>query len=189
MSTLPKTHLTPEEYLEIERKAEFKNEYLNGEMFAIASAQEAHILIAANTFAALRPQLRQKGCQVVTADLRVHVHSTGLYAYPDVVAYCGEPQLLDEHMDTLLNPVLIAEFLSPSTEIYDRTRKWEQYQSVESLREYLLISSDRVHVDLYTRQADRRWMLSSAGQLEDNLEIPSLGCALKLTDIYDQIQF
>jgi len=189
MSTLPKTHLTPEEYLEIERKAEFKSEYCQGKMFAMAGASLAHTLVAGNAFESLRQQLRPRGCQVVAADLRVYVGSTGLYTYPDLVAYWGEPQLLDQHMDTLLNPALIAEVLSPSTEIYYRTRKWEQYQSIDALREYLLISSDRAHVDLFTRQRNGRWQLSSAGRLEDTLEIPSFECYLRLTDLYDKVKF
>jgi len=95
----------------------------------------------------------------------------------------------DDQLDTLLNPVLIIEILSLSTKMYDRTRKWEQYQSIESLQEYLLISSDRTHADLYSRQQNGRWMFSSASRIEDTLEIPSLGCALKLSAIYDQVKF
>ncbi len=188
MSTLSKTHLTPEEYLEIERKAEFKSEYCEGKMFAMAGASLAHTLVAGNAFETLRQQLRPRGCQVVAADLRVRVGSTGLYTYPDLVAYCGEPQLLDQHMDTLLNPTLIVEVLSPSTEIYDRTRKWEQYQSIDALREYLLISSDRVHVDLFTRQPNGRWQVSSASRLEDTLELASVGCTLRVCDLYDKVE-
>ena len=189
MSSLPKTYLTPEEYLQIERQAEYKSEYFQGEMFARSLAGFSHYLIATNVLVELDPQLRPRGWQVVVADLRVHIRSTGFYTYPDLVARCGEPRFLDDQLDTLLNPVLIIEILSLSTEMYDRTRKWEQYQSIESLQEYLLTSSDRTHADLYSRQQNGRWMFSSASRIEDTLEIPSLGCALKLSAIYDQVKF
>jgi len=187
MSSLPRSYLAPEEYLAIERKAEYKSEYFRGEMLAVAGAGLNHNQIASNALILLGQQLRLKGFRTVGWDMRVHVRATGLYSYPDVVVFCGAPQLQDEHLDTLLNPTLIGEVLSPTTEIYDRTRKWERYQSIESLREYLLISSDRRHADLFTLQPSGRWLLSSASLLEDSLEIPSLGCSLPLSELYDQV--
>src|SRR6266404_1708800 len=154
MSSVPKTFLTPEQYLEIERKAEFKSEYFQGEMFAMAGAREAHNLIALNLAAALHPQLRARPCRAYISDMRVRVSATGLYTYPDILVVCGEPQFLDERRDTLLNPNLIVEVLSPSTEAYDRGRKFEHYRSVESLSEYLLVSSERIIAELFTRQPD-----------------------------------
>ncbi|MGO9258135.1 MAG: Uma2 family endonuclease [Bryobacteraceae bacterium] len=189
MSTLPKTYLTPEEYLEIERKAEYKSEYYQGEMLAMAGASMAHNRVVGNTFAVLWQQLESRQCEVFMGDQRVHVRATGLYAYPDVVAYCGDPQLLDTHMDTLLNPSLIVEVLSPSTETYDRNLKFEQYKSIESLREYLLVSSEQARADLHTRQPDGQWLLTSVSRLEDTLEIPSLGCMLRLADLYKKVKF
>src|SRR4051812_40698878 len=138
MSTQPKPHLTPEQYLEIERAAEYKSEYFDGEMFAMSGAREAHNVVAMNIGAELREQLRQKPCRVYPSDMRVRVSSTGLYTYPDVVAVCDKPQFADEVTDTLLNPVLVVEVLSPSTEAYDRGRKFDHYKTIESLREYLL---------------------------------------------------
>jgi Uma2 family endonuclease len=119
--------------------------------------------------------------------MRARVSATGLYTYPDVVVVCGEPQFLDERRDTLLNPSLLIEVLSASTEAYDRGRKFEHYRSIESLREYLLVASDRVHADLYTRQPDGRWLLTSAGRLEDSLELQSIGCRLALADLYEKV--
>jgi Uma2 family endonuclease len=116
VSTQPKTFLTLEQYLEIERKAEFKSEYYRGEMFAMARASWAHNLLVAHLLRDIGQQLRGKPCEVYPSDMRVRVSSTGLYTYPDVVAVCGEPRLLDNQFDTLLNPHLIAEVLSPSTE-------------------------------------------------------------------------
>src|SRR5215471_2641510 len=147
MSTLPGTYLTPEQYLEIERKAEFKSEYYQGEMFAMAGARRNHIRLVTNTVASMHPQLRGGECEVYSNDMRVCVSSAGLYTYPDIVVACGKPQFLDGELDTLLNPVSIIEVLSPSTEAYDRGRKFALYRSLESLREYVLLSSDRVQVE------------------------------------------
>ena len=150
MATHPKTFLTPEQYLEIERKAEFKSEYYQGEMFAMGGARWTHNRLVANLIALLHQQLRSHPCQTVPSDMRVQVEATGMYTYPDAIVVCGEPQFLDETRDTLLNPSLIVEVLSPSTEFYDRVRKFEHYRAVESVSEYLLISSERVSVELYT---------------------------------------
>jgi Uma2 family endonuclease len=189
VSTQPKTFLTPEQYLEIERKAEYKSEYFRGEMFAMAGASLAHNTLVANSIGVLHGKLRAGPCRVLPSDMRVRVSSTGLYTYPDVVAVCGEPKLLDNQLDTLLNPHLIIEMLSPSTEAYGRGRKFEHYQSIESLREYLLLASDRVHADLFTRQPDGRWLLTSATRLEDSLDLQSVGCSLDLAGLYERVDF
>jgi len=189
VSTQPKTFLTPEQYLEIERKAEYKSEYYRGEMFAMAGASREHNLLVAHLLRDLGNQLRGKPCEVYPSDMRVRVSSTGLYIYPDVVAVCGEPRLLDNQMDILLNPRVIIEVLSPSTEAYDRGRKFEHYQSIDSFKEYLLLASDRVHADLFTRQPDGRWLLTSATHLEDSLDLQSVGCSLALAGLYEKIDF
>jgi Uma2 family endonuclease len=188
MATQPKTFLTPQQYLEIERKADYKSEYFNGEMFAIAGAREAHNLLVANLVRELGEQFRMRPCRVYPGDVRVHVKSTGLYTYPDVTAVCGARNFIDDRTDTLLNPALSVEVLSPSTEACDRGRKFGQYQSIESLREYLLVASDRMHVDLYARQADGRWMLTSASLPEDSLTLESVGAKLLLSDLYEKVE-
>ena len=187
MSSQPKTFLTGEDYLELERQAERKSEYCQGEMFAMAGASLAHHVLAMNLAAILHAQLRRRPCQVYPSDMRVHVTATGLYTYPDVTVVCGKPQLADEHADTLLNPSFIAEVLSPSTEGYDRGRKFEHYRSIASLTEYLVVAQDRVHVDLYTRQQDGGWVLSEASGLEETLELRCLGCRLALADLYEKV--
>ena len=187
MSTNPKTYLTPEQYLEIDRKAEHKSEYYDGEMLAMSGASLPHNQLVRNLMGQLYQQLRRSQCSVLPSDMRVRVSATGLYTYPDVVAYCGEPQLMDKELDTLLNPSLIVQVLSPSTEAYDRGRKFEHYQSIESLTEYLLVSSDRVHVDLFTRQPDRGWLLTSVDQLEGSLDLQSVGARLSLADLYENV--
>jgi Uma2 family endonuclease len=187
MSTLPKAFLTPEQYLEIERSAERRSEYYRGEMFAMAGAGLAHNVLVANLVAGLHAQLRSRPCRVLPSDMRVLVAATGLYTYPDATVVCGEPQFTDQRFDTLTNPNLIVEVLSPSTEAYDRGRKFEQYGAIASLQEYLLVASDRVHVDLYTRQADGRWLLTSANRLEGKLELESVNCRVALAELYEKV--
>jgi Uma2 family endonuclease len=189
VSTRANSFITPEQYLEIERKAEYKSEYINGEMFAMAGAKRVHNLIVANLVARLNEQFRSRPCEVYPSEMRVHVPATGLYAYPDVAAVCGEPQFLDDQEDTLLNPSLLVEVLSPSTEAYDRSRKFELYKSVESVREYLLVTADRPHADLYTRQPDGRWLLASADTTESVLTLESVGAQLTLGDLYEKVEF
>jgi Uma2 family endonuclease len=189
MATQPKTYLTPEQYLEIERKAEFKSEYYQGEMFAMSGAREPHNLIVWNLSTELGVQLRKRPCRAYVADMRVRVGATGLYTYPDVAAVCGEPQFLDETRDTLLNPSLIVEVLSPSTEAYDRVRKFKHYRSVESVIEYLMVASESISTELYTRQPDGRWLLAAADRLEDTLDLQSVGAHLSLADLYEKVDF
>src|SRR5579862_428057 len=177
MSTSPKTFLTPEEYLEIERKAEFKSEYYQGEMFAMAGARRAHNLLAGNAFAELHGQLRRRPCEVYSNDMRVCVSATGLYTYPDVVVACETPRFLEDAVpDTLVNPTVIIEVLSANTEAYDRGKKFDHYRALESLREYLLVSSDRVQIERYSRQSGGQWLLTAVNRLEDSIELESAGC-------------
>jgi Uma2 family endonuclease len=187
VSTQSGSFLTPEQYLEIERKAEYKSEYYRGEMFAMAGASWNHNLLVAHLLRDIGQQLRGKPCEICPSDMRVRVSSTGLYTYPDLVAVCGAPKLLDDRMDTLLNPHLIIEVLSPSTEAYNRGRKFEHYQSIDSFREYLMVASDRIHADLFTRQADGRWLLTSAKRLEDSIDLQSIGCSVSLDALYEKI--
>ena len=188
MSTHAKPFLTPEQYLEIERNAECKSEYYQGEMFAMGGARYAHNVLAGNITASLHQQLRRGRCTVSSSGLRVLSSATGLYTYPDVVVAC-EPKFLDGNFDVLLNPVLLVEVLSPSTEAYDRGRKFKHYRAIASLQAYLMVSSDCVQADLYTRQPDGDWLLTSASQLEDVLSLPSIACQLTLADLYEKVDF
>jgi Uma2 family endonuclease len=182
-----KTFLTQEQYLEIERKAEFKSEYYQGEMFAMAGAKEGHNLVVGNVHGELRQQLRPRPCRAYMSDMRVRVSPSGFYTYPDVTIVCGEPQFLDEQRDTLLNPNLIVEVLSPSTEAYDRGRKFKHYRSVESINQYLLVSSEQIGAELFTRQPDGSWHLITVSRLEDWLDLQSVGCRLALADVYQKV--
>jgi Uma2 family endonuclease len=189
MSTLPKTYLTPEQYLEIERKAEFKSEYYQGEMFAMAGASWAHSQIVANAVRELGNRLGDGPCQPLSNDLRVCVKPVGLYTYPDVVVVCGKPKFVENTFDTLLNPTVIIEVLSDSTEAYDRDKKFQLYRSLESLAEYVMISSKRSYVERYTREQDGTWNYSAKTSLEDTIDLRSVDCHLPLASLYKRVEF
>ncbi|MDT5121147.1 MAG: hypothetical protein QOC96_629 [Acidobacteriota bacterium] len=188
MSRQAKTYITPEEYLALEREAEYKSEYCDGEIFAMTGASRKHNLIALNIGAELRDQLKGRQCEAYANDMRVHVPATGLYTYPDVVVVCGEPQLEDEHFDTLLNPVLIVEVLSKSTARYDRSGKFGDYRSISSFAEYLLVAQDEYRVEHYAKQPDARWLLTEYRALEDVIQLDSIQCSLPLKEIYDKVE-
>lgn len=178
--------ITPAEYLEAERRAETKSEYLAGQVYAMTGASMRHNLIVANLVSSLHAQLKGRLCSVLPSDMRLHV-PTGLYTYPDVTVVCGTPQLEDEHLDTLLNPTLLIEVLSDSTERYDRGRKAEHYRRIESLVEYLLIGQHEARIERYRRQGDREWVLSEAIGVDEQIELSSINCVLTLRDVYDRV--
>jgi len=188
MASHPKTFFTPEEYLRLEREAEYRNEYFNGQIFAMAGASPEHVLIVSNVVTQLNLQLRDGPCTVYSTDLRVRVSYTGLYTYPDVVVICDELQFADDEKDTVLNPSLIVEVLSPSTKDYDRGEKFEHYRTLTSLMEYILIAQDKHHVEQFVRQPDNRWLLSETNQLDGIIELDSIGCELALTEIYNKVK-
>ena len=189
MSTQPKPSLTPAEYLAIERGAEYKSEYYAGEMFAMAGASWEHNQIVANLVRTLGNVLDGSPCQAVPSDMRVKVEETGLYTYPDVVVVCEEPQFEDKVFDTLLNPTVLVEVLSESTEKYDRGKKTGHYRRLESLREYLLVAQDEPRVEHYTRRDDGDWVLSDAIGLEAVVKLAAAGAGLTLAEIYARVQF
>jgi Uma2 family endonuclease len=187
MSQQIKSYVSPEEYLALERKAEYKSEYLHGEIFAMTGASRKHNLIAVNTASSLNQQLRGRPCEVYVSDMRVKVAASGLYTYPDVVVVCGQPQFEDDYLDTLLNPTVLFEILSKSTERYDRIAKSDYYRTLESLTEHLLIAQDEVHVEHYVKQADGQWSLSELHSIDAAIELPSISCSLALRDVYDKV--
>ncbi len=188
MSSHPETALlSPEEFLEAERRAETKHEYYDGEIVALSGASLPHNRIVANLIAALHPQLRDTTCSVFPSDLRVWNPARRSYTYPDVVVVCGEPQASDERRDVLLNPTLLIEVLSESTESRDRGEKAEGIRRLESLQEYLLVSQAEVRVERYRRYGERQWMLTEALDRGDVLELDSIGCTLALQDVYQNV--
>lgn len=189
MSAVPKTKLTEAEYLAKERQAEFKSEFYRGEMFAMSGASREHILIAGNSAREIGNQFKGRCCEVYSNDMRVKVSATGLYTYPDVVIVCGEPEFFDAEVDTLLNPTVLIEVLSPTTESYDRGAKAEQYRRIPSLREHVLIAQDRPHVEVLIRQADGSWLLRETSDLDQVVNLPSVSVNLPMREIYDRITF
>ncbi len=182
------TYLTPEEYLTFERKATTKSEYLRGQIIAMSGASFAHNFITADIVTHLNIQLMGGECQVAASDMRVKATQTASYFYPDVVVICGEPRAEDDNFDILLNPTLIVEVLSPSTEAYDRGEKFEHYQHIASLKEYILVSQDKVHVEQYRRQGEQ-WLLTEFREIEEVLSLLSIDCELRLRDVYRRVKF
>ena len=186
MATAALNHYTPEEYLALERNAEFKSEYLDGRIVAMTGATAGHNRITGAVYAELRSRLRGKPCDIFIGDMRVQVGAGRRYTYPDVVAVCGQPQFLDGTLDTLVNPALIVEVLSPSTEAYDRGEKFLHYRTIESLQEYVLVAQDRVLVERFVR-AGEFWTLSALTDLDASLELTSVGCEIPLLEIYENV--
>ena len=180
--------LSPEEYLARERKALTKSEYRSGQVYALPGASRKHNIIAVHVSGELYIQLKERSCEIYTNDMRVKVSSTGTYTYPDVVVVCEEPQFEDSHFDTLLNPTVLIEVLSPSTAAYDRGEKFASYQKLDSLCEYVLISQDKVCVEHYLRQ-EQTWDLTEFHFLSDLFRLTSIGCELSLQAIYAKVQF
>lgn len=187
MTSQPKTtYLTPEEYLAFERQAEYKNEYIDGEIVAMTGASRRHNIIGVNISGELRQQLKGRPCEAYISEMRVRIPERG-YVYPDVVVVCGEPRLEDDYLDTLLNPTVIIEILSESTERYDRTKKFAFYRTIESLNEYVLVAQDEYRIEQYTKQPDGRWLLSDHRSLSDVVELASVQCTLALREVYDKV--
>jgi Uma2 family endonuclease len=180
---------TEESYLAFERASDIRHEYVHGEVYAMAGASVKHNTIVTNVTISLGSQLRGKPCSAMSSDMRLKT-PTRMYAYPDVVVVCGKPELDDtQHVDTLLNPTLITEVLSPSTEAFDRGKKFMHYQSMTSLQEYLLIAQDEMRIDHYRRQADGKWLFESVTTQTGTLSLESIGCTLALADVYDKASF
>jgi len=178
--------VTPEAYLALERQSGERSEYLNGQVSAMTGASLAHNAIGVNVVLSLGAQLKGKPCSVYVADMRVKVSATGLYTYPDVIVVCGEPQLEDAEADTLLNPTVLIEVFSPSTEAYDRGEKFAHYRRLPPLQEYVLIGQDRVRVEHFARQGDQ-WVLTEVDDLTDSIRLRSIDCQLAIGDIYDKV--
>lgn len=187
MAVQAERHISIEEYLAVERQSEIKSEYWNGRMVAMSGASRSHNLIVVNIVSELRVQLKGRNCEIYAGDMRLRIPATNFYTYPDVIVVCGRPEFEDAETDTLLNPTLIVEVLSKSTEDYDRGRKSAYYRSLESLSEYLLVPQDRRPVEQYQRQASDRWMLTQFVDRGSALHLPSIDCELSLQEVYDKV--
>jgi Uma2 family endonuclease len=182
--------MSEEEYLAFERASEFKHEYVNGEIMDMAGASNEHILICSYTGAALIAALGDKPCNVYQNDLRIKASMFHSYRYPDIVVVCGKPKYSDDKFDTITNPTVIIEVLSPSTENEDRGKKLREYRQIESLQEYLLISQDSPVIERYMRPKEGSdWLYSEIQGMESQIKLPSLEISLALADVYKKVEF
>jgi Uma2 family endonuclease len=185
-----KPKLTFDEYLEIEGNAEFKSEFVNGWMYAMGGASPEHNQIVANIIIEFGAQLKKRPCIVYPSDLPLKVEKREHGRYPDVTVVCGEPQFhKGKYLKALLNPTVLVEVLSTSTEDFDREAKFEEYRSIPSLQEYLLIAQDRCHAEHYVRQTANQWLLTEFNDLQDTIHLPSINCRLTLSDVYDKVKW
>lgn len=189
MSAQPLPRLSPNEYLDLERKAETRSEYLDGRLYAMSGGTYSHGLIVSSLNVLLGTRLRGSQCRVTVSDVRVRISSDGPYYYPDVMAVCSPPQFADDRRDSVLNPVLIVEVLSPSTEAYDRGLKAAQYRRIDSLQEYVLVWQDQPRIEVLRRQPSGGWFLSEAIGLDSVCTLESVRCDLPLAEVYRDITF
>ena len=181
-------YLTEEEYLEFERNSEIKHEYFDGEIFAMSGASRKHNLIVANVIFSLMSQVRQRPCRVYPSDMRLKIETTKLYTYPDVMIICGHDELFaDNKEDMLLNPDVIIEVLSDSTENYDRGKKFEHYRKIVSLKEYVLISQNTRKIERFLKTEHLRWISDETDEEHTEIILESVGCALNLDEVYDKV--
>ena len=181
------TRVTPEEYLERERKAETRSEYRNGEIVAMAGASPEHARIVSNLHFRIRLGLRSGACDVFTTDLRLGVRAANLYTYPDVMITCGELELADNRRDIVLNPVVLTEVLSKSTQAYDRGDKFASYRTIPSLMEYLTVAQDNIHIEHWTGQSDREWLLTEFHDPNAVISLSSINVELRVADVYEKV--
>ncbi|HEY3418738.1 MAG TPA: Uma2 family endonuclease [Armatimonadota bacterium] len=188
MSALPEQYLSLEDYFKLDETGDCKHEYLQGAIFDMHGASENHNLIAMAVGINLGVQLRGKPCRPYPGDFRLKIEAMSLYTYPDLSVICGDTQLADGRRDTFLNPTVLVEVLSDSTEAYDRGKKAEYYRTIPSLREYLFIAQDRPHVERYRRQGND-WLFTEYSTLADEVALDSIGCTLSVAAIYEQVEF
>ncbi|HVF67188.1 MAG TPA: Uma2 family endonuclease [Pyrinomonadaceae bacterium] len=189
--SLPRTLsvFTADQYLDLERHFEIRHEFLDGTVYAMSGGSPAHSAICFNLNTTLGVQLRGTSCKGFSSDMKVRAGDASLYAYPDLTVVCGEPRFHDDHGDVLLNPVVIFEVLSRSTEAYDRGEKSERYKTIETLTDYVLVSQDRALIEHFSRQPDGTWSLTEVDGLDASLGLASINCRLPLAEVYDRIEF
>ncbi|WP_247233823.1 Uma2 family endonuclease [Telluribacter sp. SYSU D00476] len=189
MTAQPQKYYSPEEYLELEREADYKSEYYRGEIFAMAGAGHNHNRIVENLTGECYIYFKGKSCRTYSSDQRIHIPANGLYTYPDLIVVCGKNEYLDDKKDTILNPTVLIEVLSESTEAYDRGEKFHFYRSIPALKEYVLINSRAVAAEVFRKNDEGIWMLASeAYAIDKNIELASVGLTLAMQDIYAQTE-
>ncbi len=189
MATQLDTLVSPEEYLAVERESETKSEYFEGVVYAMTGASLRHIQIVSNLTTELTTQFRARPCRALPNEMKVRLPDSHKFFYPDMTVVCGKPLFHDERTDIILNPVLVIEVLSPSTEAFDRGAKFQAYQTLDSLKEYVLVAQDKPVVEQFVRQADGKWTYVAVIGLESSLLLPSVECTLNLSAVYDKVDF
>jgi Uma2 family endonuclease len=184
MATQPVSKVSEEEYLRLDRAAEYKSEYVGGEMFAMSGGTLRHAELSTSWAAELRMKLRGKNCHIYSSDARLRSSASGSYIYADISVVCGKPQLHEGASDILTNPNVVIEVLSPSTADYDRGKKFELYREIASLSEYVLTHTDAPHIEHFVRQADESWIFREYRGLESSIVLPSIDCEVRLADLY-----
>ena len=189
MSAIPKKRLTEAEYLDIEGAAEFRSEFFNGEMFAMAGASREHNELKDNLIVEIGGRLKGGPCRTYSVDMRVHVKRTGLYTYPDIVIVCGRGEF-DRYkgVDILLNPQIVIEILSESTARYDRGTKFDNFQCLPSVKEYILVSQDKMCVERFVRQPDEQWLLTTFDDPAGEFSLATIAIRIPLVDVYRGIE-
>ncbi len=187
MATQPVTKITEEEYLRLERAAEYKSEYIGGEIFPMPGGSFRHSELAVNWSTELRIKLRGFGCRVFSSDVRVRTPSTGSYVYPDVSVVSGEPVAYAGSDDVLTNPTVVVEVLSPSTARYDRGAKFELYREIPSLGDYVLVRTDSIHVEHFARQSDGSWIFREYKGDAGTITLSTINCSIRLADVYSNL--
>ena len=182
-------YISAEEYLAQERTATEKHEYYQGEIFAMSGASIAHNEILSNLFGEIAHRLKGKDCKPYGSDLRIHVPKNTLYTYPDISIICGNPVLTDNKLDTATNPAVIIELLSKSTRNYDKGEKFTLYRDIDSLKEYILVDTEKIHVEKHLRYADNSWQLTDYKTVEDSFTVETIHLSFLLKDIYEGVAF
>jgi Uma2 family endonuclease len=188
MASNPVTKVTEEQYLAMDRAAEVHSEFLDGQMWAMSGGSWSHLTLQANIVGDLVSALRGTDCRALTSDLHLRVVPGRVYSYPDVAVVCGKPRFADDRHDVLLNPTVVFEVLSPSTESYDRGAKLQNYLRIESLKDYILVEQDKIHAEHYSRELVGAWTFRVYDRLEENLKLDSIGVSLPLARIYDRVE-
>jgi Uma2 family endonuclease len=189
MSAQPSQYLTLQQYFTLEESGDRKHEYYHGAIYAMTGASARHNLIVANLIGLLHGQLRGSSCRIFPSDLRLKIQATGLYTYPDISVICGGIQFGDGRQDTVTNPTVLIEVLSPSTENYDRGKKFEHYRTIESLQEYIVVAQDRVHIEQHIRQDEHRWLLVDFFAVDQIVQIGAVDCTLPVALVYEYVSF
>ncbi len=181
--------MTETAYLVFEDESEIKHEFSGGQVYAMTGGSVRHGVITANTIIHLGNQLSNRNCSVIGSDVRVHIKSKGAYRYPDVMVFCGEPAYREGRTDTITNPIVLVEVLSPSTAVTDRNEKLEEYFQILSLQAYLLVSQDNAKVERFLRHESGQWLYQYVTGLGSEIDVPPLDCTLALAKIYQRVTF